>query len=454
MQEVCVIFDIGKTNKKLIVFDKNYNIIVENQEKFEEILDDEGFVCDDLMRLSQWLLSSFEQIRSNTEYHVKALNFSTYGASLVHIGANGQAIAPLYNYLKAFPKELKTEFLSLYGPKETFFAATASPDLGMINSGLQLYWLKKQKIEIYKNIRYSLHLPQYCSYLFSNEPKSEFTSIGCHTATWDFAKREYHSWVLSEKLKSLALDPVKANEICDKQIGDTKIGVGIHDSSAALVPYVKSIKDQFILLSTGTWCIAINPFNESPVTEKELQMDCLNFISFDGKSVKASRLFSGNEHERQIKHLSSHFGVSPDYYLSVKFDRDVVWHLRKTQKQATPDTADLGVLMDCPFVERNLNSFKTFEEAYHQFILDLVAQQIASIKLIYGTTFPRKIFVDGGFAKNELFMEMMAEAFFDKEVYASEMAQASALGAAMVISEHWNPEHSSVEIKLKRYFNS
>jgi L-fuculokinase len=252
----------------------------------------------------------------------------------------------------------------------------------------------------------------------------------------------------------LSLEPVKSSDVCTNTINGTKIGVGIHDSSSALVPYLKSVNEQFILLSTGTWCIAINPFNASPVSQNELKLDCLNFISFEGKPVKASRLFSGNEHERQVKHLSGHFNVELDYHKGVKFDRDLIWTLRKIHKQATPDTADLGTLKDCPFVERNLNSFKSFEEAYHQFILDLVAQQIASIKLILGASSPRKIFVDGGFARNVIFMELLAEAFFDKEVYASEMAQASALGAALVISEHWNDTQTLPDLRLKRYYNS
>ena len=59
----------------------------------------------------------------------------------------------------------------------------------MLNSGLQLYWLKKTKPEVFKKIKYSLHLPQYLSYIFTGIPLSEYTSIGCHTALWDYEKK-------------------------------------------------------------------------------------------------------------------------------------------------------------------------------------------------------------------------------------------------------------------------
>ena len=64
----------------------------------------------------------------------------------------------------------------------------------------------------------------------------------------------------------------------------------------------------------------------------------------------------------------------------------------------------------------------------------------------------RRIFVDGGFSKNDLYMTLLAEAFPELEVFAAEVAQASALGAALAIHSSWNtnplPENL---ISLKQY---
>ena len=43
MKEIIAVFDIGKTNKKIFLFDKNFNIVFENSVRFEEIVDDDGF---------------------------------------------------------------------------------------------------------------------------------------------------------------------------------------------------------------------------------------------------------------------------------------------------------------------------------------------------------------------------------------------------------------------------
>jgi hypothetical protein len=95
---------------------------------------------------------------------------------------------------------------------------------------------------------------------------SEHTSIGCHTALWDFDEMKYHKWI-SEEGFSLP-DPVDINTNTDIIIDGrkTKTGIGIHDSSASLVPYIKNSSGKFILMSTGTWCINMNPFNSEALT--------------------------------------------------------------------------------------------------------------------------------------------------------------------------------------------
>ena len=59
------------------------------------------------------------------------------------------------------------------------------------------------------------------------------------------------------------------------------VGIGLHDSSAALIPYLMNFKEPFVLISTGTWCISLNPFNEAPLTKEELKSDCLSYMSYD-----------------------------------------------------------------------------------------------------------------------------------------------------------------------------
>ena len=92
------------------------------------------------------------------------------------------------------------------------------------------------------------------------------------------------------------------------------------------------------------------------------------------------------------------------------------------------------------------------EEAYQQLIVDIVAHQVISTNLVLRGMDVKRIFVDGGFSKNPIYMYLMAEAFPAIEVYAASVAQASALGDALVIHQHWNnkPLPSNI-IDMKLY---
>ena len=139
------IFDIGKTHKKILLFDQRYQIIKEEEVSIDETVDDDGDKGEDLEALTNWIRATWRALEADQRYDVLAVNFTAYGASLVHLNEAGEAVTPLYNYLKPFPENLEKQFYNTYGDRLTLSAQTASPPLGMLNAGLQLYWLKYQK---------------------------------------------------------------------------------------------------------------------------------------------------------------------------------------------------------------------------------------------------------------------------------------------------------------------
>ncbi len=117
---VIAIFDIGKTNKKLFLFDQNYKIVFERTAVFEETIDEDGFPCESLERLRLAVFDSLQEVFRKKEFKVKAINFSTYGASFVHLDEEGKPVTPLYNYLKPYPADLQKQFYDTYGGEEEF----------------------------------------------------------------------------------------------------------------------------------------------------------------------------------------------------------------------------------------------------------------------------------------------------------------------------------------------
>lgn len=444
---VIAIYDVGKTNKKLFLIDEHYQLVWEQNIQPDETIDDDGFACEDLQALSTWIKDSFTTIQALNTYIITAVNFSAYGASFVHLGVDMQPVLPLYNYLKPYPESLLEQFYNTYGGKENITRETASPVLGNLNSGMQLYWLKHAKPQAYSRIKYSLHLPQYLSFLLAGTPCTDITSIGCHTNLWHFDKQEYHPWVKHENIDEKLALITPCTNVAGKH-GSIPVGSGLHDSSAALIPYLASFHEPFILLSTGTWCISINPFNREPLTPAELQQDCLCYLSFQGNPVKASRLFAGYEHEQQVKRLAAHFLKPSDYYKTVALQEAL---LPQNTTEWHADAHASAMLNASAFKDKSLHNFASYEEAYHQLMADLVAQQVYSTTLVLNGSPVKRIFVDGGFSKNPIYMHLLAGAFPHIEVYAASVAQASAIGAALAIHAHWNSRPLPSDIISLKY---
>ncbi|WP_179413494.1 FGGY-family carbohydrate kinase [Mucilaginibacter sp. E4BP6] len=448
---VIAIFDVGKTNKKLFLFDENYHIVYEKSARFIETVDEDGDPCENLESLELSVFESLREVFKLKEFEIKAINFSTYGASFVHINAAGKPVAPLYNYLKEFPEDLKEKFYKTYGGETKLALETCSPILGNLNSGMQLYRIKYKKLQLFNQIKYSLHLPQYLSYLLSNMPCTDITSIGCHTGLWNFEKNDYHAWVYAEGLteKFAPIIPSNGTFSANKLGTGVPVGVGLHDSSAALIPYLVNFSEPFILISTGTWCISLNPFNHSPITDEELANDCLCYMQYKGSPVKASRLFAGNEHELQIKRIASHFDVNTSLLKNVGYDPAIIQRLTDGG-----DNRIQGSRHQSAFAARDLSVFESHQEAYHQLIVDIMEQQYQSTKLALKGTKVRRIFVDGGFSKNSIYMNLLAKAFPEMEVFAASMAQATAVGAAIAIHRSWNSKTLPADIIELKYYSA
>jgi len=425
---VIAIFDVGKTNKKILLFDEHYKIVHEENVQLKETKDEDGFTCEDIGALTAWIKSVFDKITKDERFDVNAVNFSGHGASFVYLDADNNVCAPLYNYLNPYPQKLQKQFYKKYGGENFFSKQTASPVLGNLNSGMQLYLLKYEKPEIFKKIKTALHLPQYLSYVLTDKISADITSIGCHTNLWNFAENEYHDWIKEEDLENIFAPLFPCDTTTTFEFNNKKIiaGYGLHDSSAALIPYLHSFQEPFVLISTGTWCISLNPFNNSPLTEYELNNDCLCYLSYDGKPVKASRLFAGYEHEKKTKLLSAKFKKPIDYFTTISYDEKF-------------------------FGKKSAAGFSNYEEAYHHLISEIILQQVKSTNLVLSNTHVKKIFVDGGFSKNEIYMQLLANAYPDIEIYATSVSQATALGAALVIHNKWNKTIPENIIELKLY---
>jgi sugar (pentulose or hexulose) kinase len=434
---VTAVFDIGKTNKKFFLFDENLTEVHSSYIRLDPIPDEDNFPSEPLAPLEEWMLKIFKEALKSPDYQIKRLNFSCHGASFVHTDENGIPATPLYDYLKPFPEDLLSRFYKENGGKMTFCRATSSPPLAMLNSGLQLYFIKYAKPDFFKKIKHSFHFPQYLSFLFTGEMVSDYTSIGCHTGLWDYEANDYHEWVDREGIRKLLPPIVPGNTLLKTkpELGNIPCGIGVHDSSSALLPYIKQESEPFALLSTGTWAICINPFNKTKLTKKELKQDCLQFLSIKGDPIKISRLFIGEEHKHQVDKLYEHFQMPLGTYKKLKFNATLYEKVKDHKEKRIHfhylKPEDYGLEQA---KRNNWTIFQEFNEAYYTFIHELTDLQTAAIKLVLDNAPVDRLFIDGGFNANDIFVEMLRKKLPELKIIPSDFPNGSALGAAMLVS--------------------
>ena len=435
MIDVIAVFDIGKTNKKILLFDASFQVVSRNATRFEELLDDDTYPCDDIAAIENWILEEIKSIQVEKKYNIKAINFSTHGATLVYLDAQGNRIGAVYNYTKPLTGFDFSSFYQANGGVDAFSRKTASPAYGMLNTGLQMYWLKNAKPYLYKKVKTILHYPQYLSYLFTKQPTADFTSIGAHTATWDFDQMRYHDWLQKESI-SLPEPSHGKDAILSAVNGqDIYIGSGAHDSSASIVPLLEKNKgNEFILLSTGTWVLTMNPFSKEILTKEQLNNNCLCFMTPEKQMVKSSMQFLGHVHEEYLRALSHYFKVEIKHHLSIQLDEDTsVAILTKnehfflkepigTDFKATPDS---------------LKQFETYQAAYYQLMFEICEVINRSIELVLDQNNRLEtIYISGGFILNPIFIDFICKLKSEYNVRISDVKNESALGAALLMKNY------------------
>lgn len=424
-----VIFDIGKTNKKLLVFNEWYQVEHISFFNVDNLHQEQDFPVEDIGSLKAAIILETEKILQSDKWDIKAINFATYGATIVHLGKNGEPMLPVLNYLTPYSENVQIQFEQLYNADGSLYAATASPKLGNLNVGMQLFDLKYSHPEKFQQVAYSIFLPQYLSSIFSHQFVMEKTSLGCHTLLWDFHANAYHQWVKAALIDQVlpAIEPSATPLNVEVNNHAIAVGIGLHDSSAALIPYLKTISHPFVLLSTGSWNICMNPFNDQPLTAAELAQDCLCYLDYTGNAVKSSRLNAGFVHAETIVSICGHFGAIEDDLLSLPWDETIANAVSRhiVEKQ----------LQESLFI---VTDWSNSVDAYYASVQMLVLQQATKIKLVL-TDQTDYLYVDGGFSKNIIFMQMLKIAFPMLKIFAAEVGQSTALGAAIVLHDSWNP---------------
>lgn len=298
MSGTVVVFDIGKTNVKLVAFDASNGAEIWNRSCPNAPRQDGPYPHADVEALEAFLLDGLAGAARASDGVVDGVAVTTHGASGALL-AGEQLALPVLDYEHDGPNETAEAYAALRPP----FAETFSQLLPAgQNLGAQLFWQQSRFAERFDAATTFVTYPQFWAFKLSGVAATEVTSLGCHTDLWMPEKSQFSSLVERAGWGGLMAPARRARDVLGPMRPDLArrlglktpppISCGIQDSNASLLPYLADATPRNIL-SSGTWAIffalggSLGPLDETRDT-------CAN-VNVLGEPVPTARFMGGRE---------------------------------------------------------------------------------------------------------------------------------------------------------------
>ncbi len=417
----CVaVIDIGKTNAKVALVDLGEMREVAVRTTPNQVRHDGPYPHFDIEGIRHFILDSLTAL--NREHGVDAITVTTHGATAVLLDAQGQLALPVLDYEHIGPDTLAAQ----YDAVRPLFAETGTPRLPIgLNLGAQIFWQAQSFPDEFARVASIVMYPQYWAYRLCGVLANEATSLGCHTDLWNPSAGDYSSLVdrqgwrklmapvrlASERLGAIGADVAAATGIAT----GTSVHCGIHDSNASLLPHLQSRKPPFSVASTGTWVISMavgaRRIDLDPARDTLINVNAL------GDPVPSARFMGGREFETLMSGMAAEWTEAD---VAVVLDRRMML-LPSVQQGSGPFPA---LVSSWPAGEPNSAGERSVTVSFY------LAMMTATCLELIGGDGPTV--VEGPFAKNRLFLRMLAAATGRPVVTEGKASTGTSLGAALL----------------------
>ena len=418
------VIDIGKTNAKVAVVDLAEAREIGVMTRPNAVLSGPPYPHFDLEGHWNFICKALSDLHK--AHGIDALSVTTHGASAVLLDAQGNPAAPMLDYEHSGPDDLADDYDAI----RPGFDETGSPRLGMgLNLGAQLHWQLKSDPDLLDRVATVLTFPQYWAFRLTGVLANEVTSLGCHTDLWSPSQNRFSSLVerlgLAEKMAPVrragdCLGPIRPDVA--KRTGlpkDLKVACGIHDSNASLYPHLISREPPFSVVSTGTWVIALAIGGKS-VTLDPARDTLINVNAF-GDPVPSARFMGGREFDMVLAGRAKDF--SADDIGSV-LDREIMLFPAVDPRSGPFQGRKHRWSVD----EASLTDAERFVAL--SFYLALVTAECLAMTGAEGS-----VVVEGPFAQNRLYLEMLEAATGRPVDAAAGSVTGTSIGAALLVAE-------------------
>jgi sugar (pentulose or hexulose) kinase len=452
-----VVLDIGKTNKKLFVYDENLQCLNPGEEGVQidpvtwQTPSGVELECDDMESIRDWMLQSLSRAADRYD-DIRAVSVSTHGATIALLGGgngtifegDGGLVFPIISYVNDVGRAADEAFYDyIRMTPEEAQRSTATPRLSwLVNHAKQIHYLQQEAPGKFENVTDVLMFPQYIGYLLTGEIGIEPTYLGCHGYLLDASGREYsevaerlgvtdllpdlplaRTW---DKLGTVTPDVAETTGLDE----DCIVTMGAHDSNAALVPYLAKGLSNFVVQDSGTWVVTMapRPGGEAEFEEDELGREVFFNRDIYGDPVKTTIFRGGAEFDFYRSHVLDHKPRPED--INQRLFGEIV---RQKEAFALP-TIERGAGLFPESVARLEGTEIIFEHAtsaWHVVDLGIAIQGWYGLRLAAGDA-PERVYIEGNVGQhNPVYRSVIAALFPDSTVRYGSMGGAP-FGAAIL----------------------
>jgi len=451
--------DIGKTNKKVAIYDDAMKPLVARKRKIETIrlrnYDGVGDIdVEDIDGIESWFLEELKKLA--THYPIRVISISTHGATLVCVDAEGKPSVPPLAYTNEVPPDVHERFWAAMGNPYEIQTRTATAEIKPLVNAAKLLWYQKERWPTeFEKTQHILFFPQYFGYRLTGKVGADITYVGSHSYLWDFTKHDWSS--VADKLRVRSMLP-KAPRTPDSRLGriktdvaaatglspDTLVTLGIHDSNSSLIPYLISQKRDFVLNSTGTWCVAMHPVEEVAFSPDELGKTVFYNLSYRATPVKTSVLLGGLEYSVYAEALMAHHGrkdwpeYTPAIYEQILADPQVF--ILPTVIPGTgqfPNSVARVVEGNRVYFVDDLNQKNHWPHAFDDYSvgfalanLSLAIQSSIALRRV-GLEPGTELYIEGGFRQNSNYHALLSALLPENPIFLTALEEAAIFGAAL-----------------------
>lgn len=454
MEYAIAVIDIGMTNKKVAVYDDALNQIEAEYKNFPPLMV-AGLHTHDLAGMEAWFIERLAAAAA--KYPIKAIAVTTHGATFACVGENGKPCVPCVFYTEEPGDAFHDRFYELFGKPEELQAKTGTPYFkAMINPAKGILFAKERFPADFSKTKLLLQYPQYWGYRLTGKAGAEGTYVGCHSYLWDWEAGRWSDVAVKlgvadkmpAELKNSwdTLGTISAEVAAKTGLAqDVVVTMGIHDSNSSLLPhFAKKGETGFVLNSTGTWCVIMNPVKEYGFKEDELGKVVFFNQSAFKTPVKTAIFLGGMEFETWSKLLMDLNGRTelPSFdktlydALLAKKDLFVLPEIVAGSGQfpgSKPRVVEGGksyALEDIRSGKSVPPSFRGYERGIAALRTSLAIQTLVAFERA-GMDGTKEVFTEGGFRKNEAYNALLSAALPGNKVSLTNIAEATAFGAAM-----------------------